>query len=64
MISIGHTYLLYQIGLLCLDYLLYLDCTNLYGMAMTKPLPLSGFRWLERDEIDAVDVHTLRDNVF
>ena len=44
------------------NYLLYLDCTNLYGTAMTQPLPLSGFRWLERTEIDTLNVHTLRDD--
>ena len=33
------------------NYLLYLDCTNLYGTAMTQPLPLSGFRWLERTAV-------------
>ena len=31
------------------NYLLYLDCTNLYGTAMSQRLPYSGFRWLARD---------------
>ena len=39
--------------------LLYLDCTNLYGTAMRQPLPHSGFRWLEREEIDALDLSTV-----
>ena len=32
--------------------LLYLDANNLYGKAMTFPLPLRDFRWMERDEIE------------
>ena len=31
--------------------ILYLDMNNLYGRAMIDPLPVSGFRWLSRDEI-------------
>lgn len=41
---------------------IYLDCTNLYGTAMTKPLPIDEFSWLERNEIEALDVCTLRDD--
>ena len=41
------------------NYLLYLDCTNLYGTAMRQPLPYSGFRWLEREEIDALNLSTV-----
>ena len=41
------------------NYLLYLDCTNLYGTAMEQPLPHSGFRWMERKEIDALDLSTV-----
>lgn len=40
------------------NYLLYLDCTNLYGTAMREKLPHSGFRWLERKEIDVLDINT------
>ena len=34
--------------------LLYLDANNLYGKAMTFPLPLRDFRWMKRSEIDDV----------
>ena len=32
--------------------LVYLDANNLYGKAMTFPLPLRDFRWMKRKEID------------
>ena len=31
--------------------LVYLDANNLYGKAMTYPLPLNGFRWMTDEEI-------------
>ena len=34
----------------------YTDCCNLYGYAMSKPLPYSDFRWLTDHEIDNLDV--------
>ena len=32
-------------------YLLYLDANNLYGWAMSKPLPTKGFKWMAEEEL-------------
>lgn len=37
-------------------YLIYLDCNNLYGYAMTKKIPISDFRLLSTAEIDKLDI--------
>ena len=34
--------------------LIYLDANNLYGWAMSQPLPTGGFRFLQPDEVDAL----------
>jgi hypothetical protein len=34
------------------SYIPYLDANNLYGWAMSKPLPTHGFRWMSEDELD------------
>ena len=35
------------------SYLQYLDANNLYGWAMSQPLPTGGFRWM--DDVDQLD---------
>ena len=32
-------------------FIVYLDANNLYGWAMSKPLPVGKFRWMAKDEI-------------
>ncbi len=32
-------------------YITYLDANNLYGWAMSKPLPTGGFKWMEEKEL-------------
>ena len=33
-------------------YITYLDANNLYGWAMSKPLPTCYFKWIATDELD------------
>ena len=37
-------------------YLQYLDANNLYGWAMSQPLPVGGFEWVD---IDPTEIHNL-----
>ena len=39
--------------------IVYLDCSNLYGFALSKPLPVDDFRWMTNDEINSFDVTKL-----
>ena len=34
------------------SYIQYLDTNNLYGWAMSKKLPVNGFKWLDSDKIN------------
>ena len=36
------------------SYIQYLDANNLYGWAMSKKLPVNGFKWLDTSEISAL----------
>ncbi|GFT97428.1 uncharacterized protein NPIL_365611 [Nephila pilipes] len=37
------------------NFLLYLDANNLYGWAMSQPLPLNNFKWVDFLEVDHID---------
>lgn len=42
-------------------FLLFLDANNLYGKAMMEPLPVSGFRWMNRHELTVDYISSLSD---
>ena len=33
-------------------YIIYLDANNLFGWAMSKPLPTRGFKWMNEEELE------------
>ena len=42
------------------SYIQYLDANNRYGWAMSKKLPVNGFRWLDSDEINEINEEFLK----
>ena len=38
-------------------YIQYLDANNLYGWAMSKPLPTHGFKWMKANELETWEVY-------
>ena len=37
------------------SYIQYLDANNLYGWAISKKLPVKGFKWLDNDKINEIN---------
>ena len=44
------------------NYIMYLDANNLYGHAMSQPLPEGGFVWLNEGEIIDLDLTNIADD--
>jgi hypothetical protein len=44
------------------SYLMYLDANNLYGWAMSQPLPTGEFDWLNEQEISNLDITQITDD--
>ena len=45
-----------------LSYIQYLDANNLYGWAMSKKLPVNGFKWLDNDVINEEFIKNCNEN--
>ena len=45
-----------------LSYIQYLDANNLYGWAMSKNLPVNGFKWLDNNEINEEFIKDYNEN--
>ncbi|KAF0138063.1 MAG: hypothetical protein FD143_3726, partial [Ignavibacteria bacterium] len=45
-----------------LSYIIYLDANNLYGWAMSQPMPIRNFKWLSNDEWAILDWPSIPDD--
>ena len=45
-----------------LSYIQYLDANNLYGWAMSKKLPVNGFKWIDNNEINGEFIKNYNEN--
>ena len=45
------------------SYIQYLDANNLYGWAMSKKLPVNGFRWLDSNKINEINEEFIRNYI-
>ena len=43
-------------------YIMYLDANNLYGWAMSQPLPTGGFKWMTQEQIDNLNLAKYKEN--
>ncbi|KAK6998843.1 hypothetical protein BgiMline_008450 [Biomphalaria glabrata] len=43
-------------------WIIYLDANNLYGWAMSQPLPLKDFKWLTEEDISSLDINNISDD--
>lgn len=44
------------------SYILYLDTNNLYGWAMSQPLPVGEFKWMTEEQLNQFDVTQVLDD--
>ena len=44
------------------SYIRYLDANNIYGWAMSKKLPVNGFKWTDNDEINEEFIKNYNEN--
>ena len=44
------------------DFLHYLDANNLYGWAMSQPLPTGNYQWLTEEEVSTFELNSWSEN--